>query len=119
MCVNLVLLAKGTALNISADEGGKSWPPEFGGNQLMCFQEAGVAGRVMVMALLENSTAKRVVRGDIDMTLVSEDASFDLPVGQPGMEGEREVLMHGLEGLENKGVACGSGFDSMRKGGVN
>ena len=54
MCVNLVLLAKGTALDIAADEGSKSRPPKFGGNQLTCLQKAGVAGRVMVMATLED-----------------------------------------------------------------
>ena len=37
MCVNLVLLAKGTALDIAADKGGESRPPEFGGDQLACF----------------------------------------------------------------------------------
>ena len=44
VCVNFVLLAKGAALNVAADEGGKSRPPEFGGDELACFQEAGVAG---------------------------------------------------------------------------
>ena len=119
MRVDLVLLAKGTALHIAVDEGGESGPPELGGNQLSCFQEAGVAGGVMVMALVENGTAKGVVHGDIDTPFVSEDAGFDLPVGQPGTEGERNVLMQGLEGLENKGVTRGSGFDSMREGGVD
>ena len=32
VCINFVLLAKGTALNIAADEGGESGPPEFGGD---------------------------------------------------------------------------------------
>ena len=30
--VNLVLLAKGTALDVAADEGSESGPPEFGGD---------------------------------------------------------------------------------------
>ena len=37
MCVSLVLLAKGTALDIAADKGGESGPPEFGSNQLARF----------------------------------------------------------------------------------
>ena len=41
MCINLVLLAKGTALDVVADEGGKSRPPEFGGDQLACFKKPG------------------------------------------------------------------------------
>ena len=35
--VNLILLAVGTALNIVADEGGESGPPEFGSDQLAGF----------------------------------------------------------------------------------
>ena len=80
MRVNLVLLAKGTALNIAVDKGGESRPPEFGGNQLACFQEAGVAGRLMIMAAFENGTAKGVVCGDVDTAFVGKDAGFDLPV---------------------------------------
>ena len=80
MRVNLVLLAKGTAFNIAADKGGKSRPPEFGGNQLACFQEAGVAGRFMIVAVFENGMAKGVVGGDIDTAFVGKDAGFDLPV---------------------------------------
>ena len=34
MRVNFVLLAEGTALDISADEGSESGPPEFSGDQL-------------------------------------------------------------------------------------
>ena len=119
MCVNLVLLAKGTALNIVVDEGGKSGPPEFGGNQLACFQEAGVAGGFMIVAAFENGTAEGVVGRDIDTAFVGKDAGFDLPVCQPGTKGERNVLMHGLESLEDEGVTCGGRFDAMREGGVD
>ena len=98
MRVSLVLLAEGTALNIAVDEGGKSRPPEFSGDQLACFQEAGVAGRFVVMAVFENSAAKGVVRGDIDTALVSEDAGLDLPIGESRSKGERDVLVHRLAG---------------------
>ena len=50
VCVYFILLAEGTALDIAADEGSESGPPEFGGDQLMSFQEAGVAGRFVIMA---------------------------------------------------------------------
>ena len=119
MHVNLVLLAEGTAFDISADEGSESGPPEFGSNQLMSFQEAGVAGRFVIMAALENSAAKGVVRRDVDAALISEDTRLDLPVSEPGTEGKRNVLMHGLEGLEDEGITCGSRFDTMREGGVD
>ena len=107
MCVHFVLLAKGAALNVAADKGGESGPPEFSSDELSCFQEARMAGRFMIMAVLENGAVKGVVHRDVDMAFVGEDAGFDLPVCQPGMEGERNVLMHGLEGLKNEGVTCG------------
>ena len=119
MRVSLVLLAEGTAFNISVDEGSESGPPEFGGDQLASFQEAGVAGRFVIMAVLENSAAKGVVRRDVDAALVSEDSRRDLPVSEPGTEGKRNVLMHGLEGLEDEGITCGSRFDTMREGSVD
>ena len=50
--------------------------------------------------------AEGVVGGDIDTAFISEDAGFDLPVSQPGVERKRDVLVHRLEGLEDKGVAC-------------
>ena len=51
MHVNLVLLAKGTAFHVAADEGGESGPPEFGGDQLSGFQEAGMSGGLVIVAL--------------------------------------------------------------------
>ena len=119
MRVDLVLLAKGTAFHIVADEGGEPRPPEFGSNQLACFQKAWVAGRHVIMAARENGAAEGVVGRDIDTAFVGKDASFDLPVCEPGTEGERNVLMHGLEGLENKGVTRGSGFNAMRESSVD
>ena len=119
MCVNLVLLAKGTALDIAADEGSESGPPKFGGNQLTCLQEAGVASGVMVVATLEDGTAKRVVCGDIDMAFVSEDTGFDLPVCELGTEEKGNVFMHGLESLENERITRRCGFNAMGEGGVD
>ena len=119
MCVDFVLLAEGTALDVATDEGGETGPPEFGGDQLSSFQEAGMSGRFMIMAPLKNGAAKGIIRGNIDTVFIGEDAGFDLPVSQPGMEGERDILMHGLEGLENEGITCGGRFDAVREGGVD
>ena len=119
MCVNLVLLAKGTAFDVAADEGSKARPPEFSGNQLSSFQEAGVSGGFMIVASRKDGTAEGVVGGDIDAAFISEDAGFNLPVGQPGTEGERNILVHGLEGLENERITCRGRFNAVRKGGVD
>ena len=119
VCVNLVLLAKGTAFDVLADEGGESGPPELGGNQLSGFQEAGVSGGFMVVTSRKDGAAEGVVGGDINMALISEDAGFNLPVGQPGTEGKRDVLMHGLESLEDKGVTRGRRLNAVGEGGVD
>ena len=119
MCVNLVLLAKGTAFDIAADKGSKAGPPEFGSDQLSGFQEAGVSGGFMIVASRKNGVVEGVVGGDIDTAFIGEDASFNLPVGQLGTEGERNILVHGLEGLENEGVTRGGRFNAVREGGVD
>ena len=73
----------------------------------------------MVMAAFENGMVERVISRDIDMAFVGEDACLDLPVGEAGMEGERNILMHGLESLKDEGVTCGCRFNSMGEGGVD
>ena len=119
MSVNFILLAKGTALHVAADEGGEPRPPEFSGDKLASFQEAGVAGRLVVVAAGENGTAEGIISGDVDMAFVGEDARFDLPVGEAGTEGERDILVHGLESLEDEGVACRGGLNTVGEGGVD
>ena len=99
MCVGLVLLAKSTAFNIAADIGSEARPPELSGDQLAGFQEAGMTSGLVIMATLEDGTAEGIVRRDIDTTLVSKDAGFDLPVGEPGTKGKRDVFVHRLESL--------------------
>ena len=81
MHVNLVLLAKGTALDIAADEESKTGPPELGGDQLSGFQEAGVSGGFMIVASCKDGAAEGVVGGDIDTAFIGKDAGFNLPVG--------------------------------------
>ena len=97
--VNLVLLAKGTALDVTADKGGEAWRPEFSGDQLASLQEAGMTGGFMIMAALEDGAAEGIVCRDIYTTFISKDAGFDLPVSEPGTKGERDVFVHGLESL--------------------
>ena len=119
MCVNLVLLAKGTSFDIAVDEGSKAGPPELGGDQLSGFQEAGMSGGFVIVAACKDGAAEGVISGDIDTAFIGEDAGFHLPVGQSGTEGERNILVHGLEGLEDEGVTRGGRFDAVREGGVD
>ena len=119
MGVGFVLLAGGAAFNVLADKGGKPRPPKFGSDKLARFQEARMAGGCVIMAAFKDGVAKGIIGGDIDTAFVGKDAGFDLPVGESRTEGERNILMHRLEGLEDEGVTRGCGFNSMREGGVN
>ena len=71
------------------------------------------------MATLENCATKGIVHGDINVAFISEDTRFDLPVSKLGAKGKRNVLMYGLESLEDEGITCGSRFDAVREGGVD
>ena len=94
MGISLVLLAGCTAFKVFADVGGKAGPPEFRSDELAGFQVAGVTGTRMIMATLENSVTEGVVVGDIDATLISQDACFNLPIGEAGTEWKRDVIVH-------------------------
>ena len=50
--IGLVLLAGGTALNIFADVGGETGPPELSCNKLSGFEITRMASTVVVMAML-------------------------------------------------------------------
>ena len=51
--------------------------------------------------------------------MIGQDACFDLPVRETGSEGKRDVVIHGLEGLEDKGVARQGRLDTVGEGDVN
>jgi hypothetical protein len=72
---------------IFSDIRDEAWPPEFGGDELVGFKVAGVAGCFVVATVSENGFAKGVVIRDIDTSLVGEDAGLYLPVRELGAEG--------------------------------
>ena len=73
----------------------------------------------MVMAPFKDDAVERIICRDIDTAFVREDAGFDLPVSEAGTEGKRNVLVHGLEGLEDEGITCRGGLDAVGEGGVD
>ena len=119
MRVNFILLAGGTALNVLVDEGSESQPPELSGDQLTGFKETGMAGGLMVMALFEDGTAKRIISGNVDTAFICEDTGLNLPVSKAGVKGERDVRVHRLKCLQDEGIAGGSRLNAVRKGSVN
>ena len=83
------------------------------------FQEAGVTGRLVIMASFQDGAPKGIICGDIDTAFVRQDAGLNLPISKAGTKRERNVLMHGLEGLEDEGVTRRGGFNVVGEGGVN
>ena len=61
-----------------------------------------MSGSLMVVAAFQNRVVEKIISGDIDMTFVGENACLNLPVGETGAEQEGNILMHGLECLEDK-----------------
>ena len=78
-----------------------------------------MTGRLVIMASFQNGAAERIICRHVDATFVCEDAGFDLPVGKARAKGERNVLVHRLESLEDEGVTCRGRFDAVGEGGVD
>ena len=90
--VQLVLLAHGTAFDISAHKLGKTWPPELFGDKLVGFEITRVTGSLMVVAVGEDGAAEGVLQGNVDMTFVGQDMIVELPIREAGSEGSGDVL---------------------------
>ena len=71
------------------------------------------------MTLLEDGVAEGFIIKNINTSLVGKDASFDLPVGQARVEREGNVLVHRLDGMEDKGAASGGRLNAMGEGHVD
>ena len=71
------------------------------------------------MAAFQDGVTEGVVCGNIDASFIREDAGLDLPIGQAGTEGKRNVFVHGLESLEDERVAGRGGLDAVGEGGVD
>ena len=92
MCIGLVLLAYSTALNILPHELGETWPLKFGGNKLVSLEIPGMPSSFMIVAAGEDGVAERVLQGNIDMALVSQDVIIIFPVREMRSEGSGDVF---------------------------
>ena len=119
MGVHLVLLAQGTATDVTADIRGKAWPPKFRGNQLASFENARMSSSGMIMVSSDDRVAESSICGNIDATLVSQDAGIIVPVGEARMEGGRDSARQSMEGIENQWVRGGGSTELIREGGVD
>ena len=78
-----------------------------------------MASHFMAMTVLKDGAVKGFIVQDVDMTLVSQDTSFNLPVREVGAEGEMDILVHRLQCLKDKGVASRGGFDAVGESNIN
>ena len=118
MRVRFVLLASCTARNILVDEGGESWPPKLGCDELAGFENTGVSCCRMVVVAGDDGAAEGGVSGNIDTILEGQDTSVVLPVRETRAELGREFSGECMEGVEDKGVSCRGGSESFGEGGV-
>ena len=82
MGVDLVLLARGTSLDITANIRGEARPPKLRGNKLASFENTRMASSGMIMVMSHDGVAQISISGNIDVSLVSQDAGVVVPVGE-------------------------------------
>ena len=119
MYVDLVLLARSTALDITVDIGGEAWPPELGSNKLASLENTRMTCCGMVMVASHNGVAQFSISRDIDMTLVSQDACIIVPVREAGTKSGGDSARQSMEGVKNQWVRSGGRAEFVSEGGVN
>ena len=98
------MLACGTAVDIFVHKLRKTWPPELGGNELASLQVTRVTGSLVVMAMGKDGATEGSLWGDIDVTLVGQDAVSEPPVREARPERGRDVFQGCLQVLEDEGI---------------
>ena len=63
--------------------------------------------------------AEGVIIGNVDTALIGQDTCCNLPVGKAGVEGKRDVFIHGLEGLKDEGVASRGRLNAVGQSSVD
>ena len=102
--VDFVLLARGTAADITLHIRGKAWPPKFQGDKLASFENSWVTCSRMVMMSGNYRMTEVSISRDIDLALVRQDASVIVPVRKVGMESSRNLARESMEGIKDQWV---------------
>lgn len=118
MCVNFMLLARGTAFDIVTDEGSQTRPPKLTGDQLPGFKYTRVPRGRMIVVASDDGVPKGCVIGDIDSSLVSEDTRIIVPVGEVGTETGGDFARKSVECVKHERVRCGGSTKFLGKRGV-
>ena len=82
MGIDLVLLARGTAVDKTVNIRGEARPPKLRGNKLVSFENSRMTSSEMVMVTSNDRVVQVSISRDIDTALVSQDASIIVPVGE-------------------------------------
>ena len=80
MGIDLVLLARGTAVDKTVNIRGEARPPKLRGNKLASFENSRMTSSGMVMVTSNDRVVQVSIGRDIDAALVSQDASIIVPV---------------------------------------
>ena len=101
MHVDLVLLTRSAAMDITVNIRGKAWPPKLRGNKLASFENTRVTHCGVVMMVSNNRMAKIGIGWDINMALVSQNASIIVPVREAQAEGSGNFIRESVEGIKD------------------
>jgi hypothetical protein len=104
MGICFALLAEGTTFDVFAHELRKTRPLISGSDELAGFKIAWVAGRGVIMRTSNDVVVKGTRVRDVDMVLVSEEATINLPIGKVGTEGRGNGAIESLKGIVDKDI---------------
>ena len=91
-------------MDVAVNIRGKAGPPKFRGNKLASFEDTWVASSGMVVVASHDRVAQVSICGDIDVALVSQDASIVMPIGEARVEGSRDGTRESMEGIKDQWV---------------
>ena len=118
MGIDLVLLARGTAVDKTVNIRGEARPPKLRGNKLASFENSRMTSSGMVMVTSNDRVAQVSISRDIDTALVSQDASIIVPVGEAQTESGRSFARESMEGIKDQWVRSRGRLEFISEGGV-
>ena len=86
---------------------------------MVSFEDTGVASSGVVMVAGYDGVAQARVSGDIDMVLVSQDASVIMPIRKVGAESGRGSTRESMEGVKDQWVRSRGGAEFVREGSID
>ena len=104
VCIDFILLTRGTPTDILTDKGCKAQPPEFQGNKLASFENTRMTSRRVVMVAGNDRVAEIGISRNIDTVLKSQDTGIVMPVGEARAKFRRGFTGESMEGIKDKWI---------------